>query len=331
MFLRNNSNFKFLKPYIIAEIGSNFNQNINLAFKLISSAKDSGADAVKFQLFNAKKMYPNDKKMFSLFKSIELNKNWIPKLQKFSESIGVDFLISPFDIDSAKTLKKRNLAGYKVASSELTNIKLINYLSSIKKPLFVSTGMSDLIDVKNAIKVFKKYKNNKIVLMQCGSMYPLPEKYTNLRVLNTFKKFKFQLGFSDHTKGTFSAIVAVGLGAMVFEKHFTLNKKSKGPDHFFALEPSQFKKYVKDIYRAHLNLGDKNKLMLPDEKKFSRREGAYYKIELPKGHKIKVSDIIKKRPSLGIRARDINMVVNKRLKNTVKANSPIFFEDISKQ
>ena len=93
MFLKNNSNFKFLKPYIIAEIGSNFNQSINLAFKLISSAKNSGADAVKFQLFNAKKMYPNDKKIFSLFKSIELNKNWIPKLKKFSESIGVEFLV----------------------------------------------------------------------------------------------------------------------------------------------------------------------------------------------------------------------------------------------
>jgi|TARA_B110000305_G_scaffold242078_1_gene319638 sialic acid synthase SpsE len=330
MFLKNNSNFKFLKPYIIAEIGSNFNQSIDLAFKLISSAKNAGADAVKFQLFNAKKMYPNDKKMFSLFKSIELNKNWIPKLKKFSESIGVDFLVSPFDIDSAKTLKKNNLTGYKVASSELTNLKMINYLSSIRKPLFVSTGMSDLIDIKNAIKIFKKNKNNKIVLMQCGSMYPLPEKYANLSVLNTFKKFNLQLGFSDHTKGTFSATVAIGLGAMIFEKHFTLSKKSKGPDHFFAMEPSQFTRYVKNIHRAYLNLGDDEKLMLPDEKKFSRREGAYYKRELLKGHKIRATDIIKKRPSLGIRARDVKIVINKKLKSTVKANSPIFFKDVLK-
>tara|TARA_A100001011_G_scaffold399470_1_gene508253 strand:- start:423 stop:1415 length:993 start_codon:yes stop_codon:yes gene_type:complete len=330
MFLKNHTNFKFLKPYIIAEIGSNFNQSIDLAFKLITSAKNAGADAVKFQLFNAKKMYPNDKKMFSLFNSIELNKNWIPKLKKFSESLGVDFLVSPFDIDSAKTLKKNNLAGYKIASSELTNIKMVNYLSSIKKPLFVSTGMSDLIDVKNALKILKKNKNNKIVLMQCGSMYPLPEKFTNLRVLDTFKKFKLQLGFSDHTKGIFSAIVAIGLGAMIFEKHFTLSKNSKGPDHFFALEPSQFKRYVKNIHRAFLNLGDDKKLMLPDEKKFSRREGAYYKRKLQKGHKIKVSDIIKKRPSLGIRARDIKMVINKKLRKTIKANSPIFLKDVLK-
>jgi sialic acid synthase SpsE len=330
MQLKKNSNFKFLQPYIIAEIGSNFNQNLNLAFKLIFEAKNAGADAVKFQLFSAKQMYPNDKKMFLLFKSIELNKNWIPKLKKYSESLGLDFLVSPFDIKSAQILKKYNLNSYKIASSELTNTTMINYLSLLKKPLFVSTGMSDTIDIKNAIKIFKKNNNTKIVLMQCGSMYPLPEKYANLKVLNNFKKFKFQLGFSDHTKSSFSAIVAVGLGAIVFEKHFTLNKKSKGPDHFFALEPSQFKRYVANIHRAYLNLGSGKKEMLPDEKKFSRREGLYYKKKLPRNHKIKISDIIKKRPALGIRARDVGLVVNKRLKVDVGTDLPVLAEHLFK-
>jgi len=330
MQLKKNSNFKFLQPYIIAEIGSNFNQNLNLAFKLIFEAKNAGADAVKFQLFSAKQMYPNDKKMFLLFKSIELNKNWIPKLKKYSESLGLDFLVSPFDIKSAQILKKYNLNSYKIASSELTNTTMINYLSLLKKPLFVSTGMSDTIDIKNAIKIFKKNNNTKIVLMQCGSMYPLPEKYANLKVLNNFKKFKFQLGFSDHTKSSFSAIVAVGLGAIVFEKHFTLNKKSKGPDHFFALEPSQFKRYVANIHRAYLNLGSGKKEMLPDEKKFSRREGLYYKKKLPRNHKIKISDIIKKRPALGIRARDVGLVVNKRLKVDVDTDLPVLAEHLFK-
>jgi sialic acid synthase SpsE len=330
MQLKKNSNFKFLQPYIIAEIGSNFNQSLSLAFKLIFAAKNAGANAVKFQLFSAKRMYPNDKKMFLLFRSIELNKNWIPKLKKYSESLGLDFLVSPFDIKSAQILKKCNLNSYKIASSELTNTKMINYLSLLKKPLFVSTGMSDTIDIKNAIKIFKKNNNTKIVLMQCGSMYPLPEKYTNLKVLNNFKKFKFQLGFSDHTKSSFSAIVAVGLGAIVFEKHFTLNKNSKGPDHFFALEPSQFKRYVANIHRAYLNLGSGTKEMLPDEKKFSRREGLYYKKKLPRNHKIKISDIIKKRPALGIRARDVGLVVNKRLKVDVSTDLPVLTEHLLK-
>jgi sialic acid synthase SpsE len=330
MQLKKNSNFKFLQPYIIAEIGSNFNQSLRLSFKLIFAAKNAGADAVKFQLFSAKRMYPNDKKMFLLFKSIELNKNWIPKLKKYSESLGLDFLVSPFDIKSARILKKNNLSSYKIASSELTNAKMINYLSSLKKPLFVSTGMSDIIDIKNAITLFKKNNNNKIVLMQCGSMYPLPEKYANLNVLNNFKKFKFQLGFSDHTKGSFSAIVAVGLGAIVFEKHFTLNKNSKGPDHFFALEPSEFKKYVVNIRRAYLNLGKGKKEMLPDEKKFSRREGLYYKKKLLRNHRIKNSDIFKKRPSLGIRARDLSSVINKRLKVDVSANLPVLPDHLLK-
>ena len=325
-----NNHFQFLRPYIIAEIGSNFNQSLSLAFRLILAAKNAGADAVKFQLFSAKRMYPNDKKMFRLFKSIELNKNWISKLKKYSEFLGLDFLVSPFDIKSAQILKKYNLNSYKIASSELTNIKMLNYLASLKKPLFVSTGMSDIIDIKNALKIFKNNNNNKIVLMQCGSMYPLPEKYANLNVLNNFKKFKFQLGFSDHTKGFFSAIVAVGLGAIVFEKHFTLNKNSKGPDHFFALEPSQFKKYIANIRRAYVNLGSGKKEMLRYEKNFSRREGLYYKKKLPRNHKIKISDIIKKRPALGIRARDTILVVNKRLKVDVSADSPILTEHLLK-
>ena len=166
--------------------------------------------------------------------------------------------------------------------------------------------------------------------MQCGSMYPLPEKFANLNVLNTFKKFKFPTGFSDHTKNYIFSLIASGTGAIVFEKHFTLNRKMKGPDHFFAIEPSQFKKYVSNIHRAFLNLGSFKKEMLPDEKKYCRREGLYYRKSFKKDYKIKPTDLIKKRPAIGIRARDISEILSKKLKTNVIKNSALFLSDFNK-
>jgi sialic acid synthase SpsE len=319
-------------PYIIAEIGSNFNQNLDLAFKLIKTSKSAGASAVKFQLFQAKKLYPKDKKMFKIFKTIELNKSWIKPISIFCKKNSIDFIVSPFDIESARYLKKNNLEIYKIASSELTNTKLLNFVSKTKKTILLSTGMSDLVDVKQAVSICGKNGNNDIVIMQCGSMYPLPEKLSNLNVLKTFKKnFNFKLGFSDHTMGIFSAIVAVGAGAEVFEKHITMNKNSKGPDHFFALNPGQFKNYVNNINRAFLNLGTSTKELLPDERKYGRREGLYYKNSMIKGTVIDKKNLITKRPALGVRSRDIAQFLLKRLIKNVNCGSPVQYTDINKK
>ena len=166
---------------------------------------------------------------------------------------------------------------HKVASSEAVNLPLLKYLIKTKKKILFSTGMCDLKDVTNFLNLAKKLKNNKIVLMQCGSMYPLPDKFVNLNVLNLYKKFKFDIGFSDHTLGYEAAMCASAIGSKYFEKHFTLNKKSKGPDHFFAAEPRELKKYILKINKAKKLLGSKIKEMLPDEKRYARREGIYYK------------------------------------------------------
>ncbi len=318
-----------MNKYIIAEIGSNFDQNKNKLFTMIRVAKESGADAVKFQLFKAKKMYPNDKKMYKLFKSIELNPNWLNEIFKYCKKIKIDFLTSVFDLDSARIANKY-VKMHKVASSEATNIPLLRYLLKTKKKILFSTGMCDDKDIKIFINLAKKYKNKDIVLMQCGSMYPLPEKLTNLNVLNNFKKLKFDIGFSDHTLGYEAGMCASVLGASYFEKHFTLNKKSKGPDHFFALEPNQLKKYVKMIKLGHTLLGSYKKNMLPDEKKFGRREGLFYKIDLKKNIIIKKKYLIKKRPALGIRSRDILDVIGKKLKQNVKKSNPVYISNFHK-
>jgi len=317
----------FLSPYIIAEIGSNFNQNINTAYKLIGEAKAAGAHAVKFQLFNAKKLYPNDVKMFNLFKSIELNPKWISKLKKFSDNINIDFLSSAFDEDSIKILESNNIVAHKVASSETCNVKLLKFFANTKKPIFLSTGMCDLDDIK---KAYNLLKNNVLTIMQCCSVYPLNHIDANLKVLKNYKKEfpRARIGFSDHTTGNIAAITAVGLGATVFEKHLTLNKKSKGPDHFYSLEPKELKNYINDIIVSYSCLGSENKELLPAERIHGRREGLYAKIDLNKNHKLEKQDIYSKGPALGIRSKYKNKVVGLKIKYKILKDQPIYAKNI---
>ena len=248
------------KPFIIAEVGSNIDQSLVKAKKYISVAQQSGADAVKFQLFSGKILYPNDLKMQKIFNSIELNIEWVDKLLKYSKSKKIKLFFSCFDQSRLKFLIKKGFSDHKIASSEIENINIFNIINKKKFKIFLSTGMSDLDDIK---KAYKKLNRSKIVLMQCTSLYPTSEKDVNLNVLKTFKKTfkKVELGLSDHTISDTAAIVSVGMGARYFEKHITLNKKSKGPDHFYAYEPHEFKRYVENIHYAYRCLGSKNKII----------------------------------------------------------------------
>jgi hypothetical protein len=311
------------KPYIIAEVGSNFNQSLDTAYKLISAAKFAGAHAVKFQLFKAEKLYPNDLKMFNLFKSIELNHKWIPKLKKFSENNNIEFLSSAFDEDSIKILEDNDIVAHKVASSEAANLKLLKYFANTKKPIILSTGMCDIDDIRKAYNLFK---NNDLTIMQCCSVYPLNNIDVNLNVLKDYKKNfpSARLGFSDHTTGNIAAITSIGLGTVVFEKHLTLDKKSKGPDHFYALEPKELKKYIRDINISFACLGSQKKELLLQEKIYGRREGLYAKINLEKNERLNKYNIYSKRPSLGIRAKYKNKIIGLRIIKKIFKDEPIY-------
>tara|TARA_B100001063_G_C16777104_1_gene566467 strand:- start:2189 stop:3193 length:1005 start_codon:yes stop_codon:yes gene_type:complete len=317
------------KPYIIAEIGSNFNQNFEKAKKLIIEAKKCGVDAVKFQLFRSEVLYPNDKKMYKLFKSIELNSNWIYKLKKFTEKCKLDFLCSCFDLKSAKILNDKKIIMHKIASSETENLILSKFLIKTKRPILLSTGMSDIKDVKNILRLAKKYQNNKIILMQCTSTYPPNDTDVNLNVLKTYKKFGYILGFSDHTLDETASLTAVGLGARVFEKHFTLNKNDKGPDHIISINPVEMKNYVTKINRAFIQLGTNEKDLTNIEKKTCRRNGIYFSRFLKKGAKIDKKSLIIKTPAIGVRARDIHKFIGKTLVKNVDAKKALFLNDIN--
>tara|TARA_B100000902_G_scaffold399358_1_gene469846 strand:- start:1723 stop:2697 length:975 start_codon:yes stop_codon:yes gene_type:complete len=316
---------KFKKPYFIAEIGSNFNQDLNTGYKLIDMAKNCGADAVKFQLFSAKKLYPNDKKMFKIFKSIELNKSFFKKFYNYAKKKNLEVSASTFDLASARFLKKFKVDFHKIASSELTNYSLINYLSKSKIPILLSSGMSDLQDIKNAVKICEKNKNLNIVIMQCGSDYPLKHRDVNLKTLTTFKhNFKYVLGYSDHTTTEIAGITSIGLGATVFEKHITLNKNSTGPDHFFAMGPDELKNYIYKINEAHKCLGTSKKDLLKQERLNSRRKGLYFGKNLKKGKIFTNKDYIEKSPPIGLTTIYLSTILNKRLRKNVKKNQPIY-------
>ena len=314
------------KPFFIAEAGSNFNQSLEIGKKLIYIAKVSGASAIKFQLFNSKVLYPNNKKMFKIFKQNELSKTMFKKFKLYGDKIKIDVFASAFDIGSLKFLEKCRVKYHKVASSELTNLKLINYLSKIKKPIILSTGMAELNDIQNAIDILSK-KNQKLIILQCGAVYPLKYNKNNLNVLKVYKKFKFPIGLSDHSLDNIAAITAVGLGAQVFEKHFTLSKKMIGPDHSYAMEPKELKNYFTSLRRAFLCLGSKKKKLLFEEKSTSRRKGLYFKNTFKKGQKLKKRDFALISPPLGLLPNNMDKILSKKLSRNVKKNNPVFLKD----
>lgn len=317
-------------PYVIAEVGSNFNQDLDTAKKLIDVAVAAKANAVKFQLFRANLLYPNGGELHDIFKSIELDPDWVPHLARHAEDQGIHFMASAFDMQSVDVLEAVNAPAHKIASSETTNLALVHYVASTGKPVVISTGMCDMVDVEEAVNVCLGVDNRQVILLQCGAMYPLPPDLANLRVVTSFaERFCCPVGFSDHTLGQAAAVAAIGLGATVFEKHFTLDRKSQGPDHFYALEPGELNAYVAALREGHQALGSPIKDMLPKERELGRREGLYATRDLAEGEMLKAEDITVRRPAVGLRARYGKMLIGARLTRKVGKDEPLTWEAIS--
>lgn len=318
------------KPYVIAEIGSNFDKSLDKARKLIDVAAESGANAVKFQLFCADVLYPNRDGLYDIFKSIELDADWVPLLDEYTRKAGLHFMASAFDLQSVSVLEAVKIPAHKVASSETANLQFLHHVASTGKPVIISTGMCDMVDIEEAVNTCVGVGNKDIVLLQCGAMYPLPNELVNLRVIQSLaERFKCPVGFSDHTLGQVAAIAAVGLGATVFEKHFTLDRKAEGPDHFYALEPGELKAYVSAIHEAHEALGSANKEMLPKERELGRRDGIYLARAMAKGETITQADVLIRRPAVGLRARYAATVVGAVLTRAVDKDQPLTWDVIS--
>ncbi len=318
-----------LEPYVIAEIGSNFDQSKDKAFEMIEVAADCGADAVKFQLFNAESLYPDRGQLYDLFKSLELNPLWLADLMDKANSLNVEFFCSPFDVGSVHRLEEISVVAHKVASSELTNHRLLVELAKTDKPILLSTGMSTYADIEDAVRLLELAGNQKYSIMQCVANYPLAEDEANLGVITKLKnRYHCSIGYSDHTLGHDTALIALGLGAQIFEKHITLDRGGDGPDHSYAMEPPQFKEYCNKIKQGFKAIGSGKKKPNEFERLNGRRSGLYVNQMMKEGDMVHLDNLEVKRPALGIPERYREAVVGTRLVRNLQVGDPLDWSDL---
>jgi sialic acid synthase SpsE len=313
----------------IAEIGLNHNGDYDTALSMIEAAKKAGADAVKFQTFipellispYADSLVKNgtdevkDFKTIDFFKNLILNKKELSRLKKKSEEMNIVFFSSPFDTPSLELLEELDVPLYKIASSEITNIRLIKAVALTGKPAIFSTGISNEHEIEKAVEIFKLSSNAEIALLHCVSLYPLQPQYANLKRIKTLKdKFGLLTGFSDHSIGYEASMIASVFGARIFEKHFTLDRNFKCPDKEVSLDPAGFSTMIDMIENAILMEGTGALSYSRDESSVARsaRRSLFAAKNIPACKIIEESDLTALRPGVGIGADSIDSIIGRK-------------------
>jgi N,N'-diacetyllegionaminate synthase len=319
------------RTFIIAEAGVNHNGSLGLAIQLIDAAKASGADAVKFQTFRAdllvtrsahKAAYQDrttgkKESQFEMLRRLELDAEAHERLIEHCTEIGIQFLSSPFDLQSADLLAAMNLRIFKIPSGEITNVPFLKHIARKGKPIILSTGMSTLGEVEEAIHVLQEAGAQELTLLHCVTEYPAPYDEVNLRAMRTLRQaFGLPVGYSDHTPGIEIAVAAVALGAVVIEKHFTIDRSFPGPDHAASLEPAELQQMVTSIRHVEVALGTGIKKPAKcEELNISvARKSVVAARELPAGHKLEEADMDIKRPGNGLAPKSLPSLVGRTLR-----------------
>ena len=336
------------KPcFIIAEAGVNHNGKLDLALKLVDVASEAGADAIKFQTFKAKQVVTNVGKMAAyqeknlgikesqrkMLQKLELNEDFYSTILKRCKQKKIIFLSTPHGgKDSVDFLKSLNVVAYKVGSGDLTNYILLKKIAKLGKPIILSTGMATLKETKNALAFIKKFGNKKIVVLHCTTNYPCPQEEVNLAAMSMMmKKLKFPVGYSDHTEGSQTAIMAATLGATVYECHFTLDKNLPGPDHKASADPNELKQRIDVIRKVQKILGSSEKKPNLSEIKSmltTIRRSIVANRSLSKGQVIKEKDLEAKRPGNGLSPEHFQTLIGKTAKRDIKADEQIKKRDV---
>jgi len=328
MKIKNNKIGDNAPVYIIAEVSANHNQDYDIAREMIKAAKDAGADAVKLQTYTADTMtldVKNEyfmikqdtiwdgKNLHDLYKEAYTPWEWQPKLKAYADEIGITLFSTPFDKSSVDFLEDMDVAAYKIASFEITDLPLIKYVASKKKPIIISTGIASLEDIEEAVKICKNAGNEEIILLKCTSAYPAPLEDANLTTMSDMaKRFGVTIGFSDHTLGITAPITAVALGAKVIEKHFILDKAMGGVDSEFSLDIDEFKEMVKAVRDTEKLIGKVSYEMTP--KKLKSREfsrSLFIAQDIRKGEIFTEENIRIVRPAFGLAPKYIDKVLGK--------------------
>jgi sialic acid synthase SpsE len=345
---KNKEIYNYCKPYIIAEIGSNHNGDMQLAKKLIIAAKEAGADCVKFQswsketIFARKKYEDNyflrddyrnrdDYTLEEIVEKYSISEEELLEMKKFADEVGIDCTSTPFSKREVDFLVEELDAPFiKVASMDLNNYPFLEYIAKKNKPIVLSTGLSELYEIDKAIKTIENAGNNQIVILHCVSIYPPKDTEVNLNNIKTLRRaYPYPVGFSDHTLGTAIPLAAVALGACIIEKHFTLDKNLEGWDHKVSATPDELKEIVENSKRVNDALGS-FRITVPEdeERKKEFRRSIVLTRDMKKGEIIKPEDIDFKRPGTGLEPGMSDFIIGMKVNKDLKKDHILTKEDI---
>ncbi|UCD55378.1 MAG: pseudaminic acid synthase [Candidatus Omnitrophota bacterium] len=325
--------------FIVAEISANHGQNFNRAISLVKEAKIRGADAVKFQTYTADTLTINSRKkyfaikhpkwggqtLYELYEKAYTPWKWFKKLKRIAEDMGLIFFSTAFDRTAIDFLEELGVPMHKISSFELVDLPLIEYAAKTNKPLILSTGMSTILEVKEAVRTAKMAGAKDIILLKCVSSYPANPKEMDLNTIAHMRKlFRCPIGLSDHTMDIGASVAAVSLGAKMVEKHFALSRKFQTPDSFFSLEPREFENLAKNIRIAEQALGH-IRSGLTDEEKKNRifRRSLFAVKDIKKGEVFSKENIKSIRPGHGLPPKYLNSILNKKARRNISKGVPL--------
>lgn len=312
--------------YIIAEAGVNHNGSLEIAKKMVDVAREAGANAIKFQTFKAENIVTKnasraeyqvkntgeDTSQYSMLKKLELSYDDFRELKAYCDASGIEFLSTPFDLESIDFLQELGIRFLKIPSGEITNFPYLRKIGQTGMPVIMSTGMSTLEEVGDAIRVLREYGSDEISLLHCTTEYPAPLDSVNLKAMQTMAEaFNLPVGYSDHTSGIEVSVAAVAMGAVIIEKHFTLDRNMEGPDHKASLEPDELKAMVQSIRDVEMAMGTGEKGLSYSELKNVSvvRKSIVAKRAIRKGMLFSEDNLSVKRPGTGVNPMQWNKVI----------------------
>jgi len=330
---------------VVAELSANHNHDFDRAVRTIKAMKKAGADAVKLQTytpdtitidcdneyFQIKEGLWKGKTLYELYQEAYTPWGWQPKLKKIAEDLGLICFSSAFDKTAVDFLENMNVPAYKVASFEITDIPLIEYIASKGKPIIISIGIATLADIEEAVNACKRMDNEQIALLKCTSAYPAPIEDANLLTIpNMRETFGTVVGLSDHTLGSSAAIASVALGAKIIEKHFILDRNIGGPDSAFSIETDEFKYMVKSIREVEKALGLVTYNLTEKQKKSREFSRSLFVVkDIKKGEVFTEENVRSIRPGFGLHTRYFKEIFKKKATKDIKKGTPLSWDLIS--
>ena len=332
--------------YIIAEMSANHAGSLNRAKEIIHAAKESGADCMKIQTYTPDTMTIdcgnscfqinsgtwNGENLYHLYQKAYTPWEWQAELKEEAEKTGLDFLSTPFDRTSVDFLESLEVEFYKIASFELVDIPLLQYTASKRKPIILSTGMSELSEIDEAVRAIRGMGNEQIILLRCASAYPAVTDEMNLRTMqNMAEIFSVPVGLSDHSMGSVGAVAAVALGAKIIEKHFCIDRSIENPDASFSMNPAEFKQMVNDIRQAEKAVGHVAYGPTDQEKSsIVFRRSVFCVQDIRKGELLTEENVRIIRPGYGLPPKYYPKILGQTALKDIKRGTPLQFEMIGK-